>query len=257
MSTYQIKLPQFEGPFDLLLYFIQRDEINIYDIPIAKLADDFLDYLHQLEEMNIDIAGDFLVMAATLMQIKAKMLLPRKELNEQGEEIDPRAELAEKIIAYQSFKDIVHTMGDLETDRQQKFERGNLVEELNQIASKFETEAELESISLYKLMQVFGKVMAKYEKRQEKVTVKMVKIAFTIEEEKQWLSTIVADLKVKGERMAFEDIFESCWENRLQCIVRFLAILEMSQAQQINIQVGVSMNSFWIGAMEDTVVSEQ
>ena len=148
MSTYQIKLPQFEGPFDLLLYFIQRDEINIYDIPIAKLADDFLDYLHQLEQMNIDIAGDFLVMAATLMQVKAKMLLPRKELNEQGEEIDPRAELAEKIIAYQSFKEIVHTMGDLETERQQKFERGNLVEELNQIAGKFETEAELESISL-------------------------------------------------------------------------------------------------------------
>ncbi|HNI43569.1 MAG TPA: segregation/condensation protein A [Chitinophagales bacterium] len=251
MSTYQIKLPQFEGPFDLLLYFIQRDEINIYDIPIAKLADDFLDYLHQLEQMNIDIAGDFLVMAATLMQVKAKMLLPRKELNEQGEEIDPRAELAEKIIAYQSFKEIVHTMGDLETERQQKFERGNLVEELNQIAGKFETEAELESISLYKLMQVFGKVMAKYEKRQEKVTVKMVKIAFTIEDEKQWLGTIVADLKARGERMAFEDIFESCWESRLQCIVRFLAILEMSQAQLISIQVGVSMNNFWIGAMEE------
>ena len=124
--TYQIHLPQFEGPFDLLLFFIQRDEISLYDIPIAKLADDFLHYLHQLEQMNIDVAGEFMLMAATLMQIKAKMLLPRRELDEQGEEIDPRQELVDKLLEYKAFKEVLATMSSLEDERQLKFKRGNL-----------------------------------------------------------------------------------------------------------------------------------
>src|SRR4026209_2966540 len=96
--SYQIKLPQFEGPFDLLLFFIERDELDINDIHIRKITDDFLEYLRQAEAMNIDLASEFILVAATLMRIKAKLLLPRKDLDEQGNEIDPREELVQKLV---------------------------------------------------------------------------------------------------------------------------------------------------------------
>jgi segregation and condensation protein A len=91
--SFEIKLPLFEGPFDLMLFFIERDELDIYDIPISKITVDFLDYIHHLEKMEIEVASEFILFAATLMKIKSKMLLPRPEFNEDGEEIDPREDL--------------------------------------------------------------------------------------------------------------------------------------------------------------------
>src|SRR6202162_4012934 len=95
-ATYEIKLPHFEGPFDLLLFFIERDELDIYDIPIAKITGEFLDYLRKMSVMNIELASEFIVVAATLMRVKAKMLLPRKDVDETGNEIDPRQELIQQ-----------------------------------------------------------------------------------------------------------------------------------------------------------------
>jgi segregation and condensation protein A len=86
-NSYQIRLPQFEGPFDLLLFFIERDELDIYNIPITRITNDFLDYIHQQEELNVELSSEFILFISTLMRIKAKMLLPRKELDEQGNEI--------------------------------------------------------------------------------------------------------------------------------------------------------------------------
>src|ERR1700761_6427018 len=103
-ASYQIKLPQFEGPFDLLLFFIERDELDIYNIPINKLTQDFLEYIHHIESLNIELAREFILFVSTLMRIKAKMLLPRKELDEQGNEIDPRMELIDKILEYKRYK---------------------------------------------------------------------------------------------------------------------------------------------------------
>lgn len=97
-STYQIKLEQFQGPFDLLLFFIERDELDIYNIPITRITNDFLDYIHQTEKLNIELSSEFILFVSTLMRIKAKMLLPRKELDAQGNEIDPRQELINKIL---------------------------------------------------------------------------------------------------------------------------------------------------------------
>jgi segregation and condensation protein A len=99
-ETYQIKLPQFEGPFDLLLFFIERDELDIYNIPISKITNDFLNYIHESESLNIELSSEFILFISTLMRIKAKMLIPRKELDEQGNEIDPRQELVDKILEY-------------------------------------------------------------------------------------------------------------------------------------------------------------
>ena len=102
--SYKIKLPEFEGPFDLLLFFIERDEVDIYDIPISSITNDFLAYLKQLEELNIDTASEFILVASTLMRIKSKMLLPRREIDDQGNEIDPRQELVERLLEYRRYK---------------------------------------------------------------------------------------------------------------------------------------------------------
>ncbi len=242
--TYQIHLPQFEGPFDLLLFFIQRDEISLYDIPIAKLADDFLHYLHQLEQMNIDVAGEFMLMAATLMQIKAKMLLPRRELDEQGEEIDPRQELVDKLLEYKAFKEVLATMSSLEDERQLKFKRGNLEQEITQIAAQYETEAELETISLFKLMQVFNKIMERYEKREVKVSVQMVRIPYTIGNQKEYLHNLFREDNSKT--IDFVKLFDDCLESRVKAIVRFLAMLEMIQESILTLVGGDELNNFWI-----------
>src|SRR6476660_6292013 len=116
-TSYQIKLPQFEGPFDLLLFFIERDELDIYNIPITKITNDFLDYIHQQESVNIELSSDFILFISTLMRIKAKLLLPRKELDEQGNEIDPRQELINKILEYRRFKEASARLADLEATR--------------------------------------------------------------------------------------------------------------------------------------------
>jgi len=242
--TYQIHLPQFEGPFDLLLFFIQRDEISLYDIPIAKLADDFLHYLHQLEQMNIDVAGEFMLMAATLMQIQAKMLLPRRELDEQGEEIDPRQELVDKLLEYKAFKEVLATMSSLEDERQMKFKRGNLEQEITQIAAQYETEAELETISLFKLMQVFNKIMERYEKREVKVSVQMVRIPYTIGNQKEYLHNLFREDNSKT--IDFVKLFDDCLESRVKAIVRFLAMLEMIQESILTLIGGDELNNFWI-----------
>src|SRR5690242_18482172 len=116
-TSYQIKLPQFEGPFDLLLFFIERDELDIYNIPITRITNDFLDYIHTLESLNIELASEFILFISTLMRIKAKMLLPRREVDAQGNEIDPRQELVDKILEYKRFKEAAEEMAIMEAER--------------------------------------------------------------------------------------------------------------------------------------------
>ena len=157
--TYEIKLPQFEGPFDLLLFFIERDELDIYDIPISKITDDFLSYLHHMQKLNIEVASEFILVAATLMRIKAKMLLPRKELDEHGEEIDPRQELVDRLLEYKKYKSLVSDLKQMEEERHKKMQRGNVEEEMKSIAEQYATETQMDTLSLYKLMKAFERVM--------------------------------------------------------------------------------------------------
>src|SRR5690349_16469182 len=135
-TSYQIKLPQFEGPFDLLLFFIERDELDIYNIPITKITNDFLDYIHQQESVNIELSSDFILFISTLMRIKAKMLLPRKELDAQGNEIDPRQELVDKILEYRRFKEAAAKLAEMEAIRMLMVKRGNLQKEISAIGEE-------------------------------------------------------------------------------------------------------------------------
>ncbi|MBS1655609.1 MAG: segregation/condensation protein A, partial [Bacteroidetes bacterium] len=164
-ASYQIKLPQFEGPFDLLLFFIERDELDIYNIPITRIIKDFLDYIHQSEELNIELSSEFILFISTLMRIKAKMLLPRKELDEQGNEIDPRQELVNKILEYKRFKEASAQMAEMEALRMLMVKRGNIQKELSLIGEETGEGTEIQNITLFKLMKSFEKVMQKYSDR--------------------------------------------------------------------------------------------
>jgi segregation and condensation protein A len=128
--SFEIKLPLFEGPFDLLLFFIERDELDIHDIPISKITNDFLEYLHHLEAMNIEVASEFILVAATLMKIKSKMLLPRPQLDEEGNEIDPREELVRHLLEYKKYKSVLVQLQEMEEAEFNKEKRGNLVKEI-------------------------------------------------------------------------------------------------------------------------------
>ena len=133
---YKIKIPLFEGPFDLLLFFIERDEIDIMDIPISEITRDFLEYISDLEKMNIEGASEFIVVAATLMRIKSKMLLPRLSLDEDGNEIDPRDELVEHLLEYKKYKSVIEDFSNLEEYRMAKSSRGYLFSEINIISER-------------------------------------------------------------------------------------------------------------------------
>ena len=154
---YKIQLNNFEGPIDLLLYFIRRDELDIYDIPIAKITKEFIDAVEEWERVQLHVAGDFIVMASTLMRIKAKLLLPRPELGDDGEIIDPRKELVQQLVEYKRFKDAAEMLRNLSDERDQKFCR-----QLEPIILTDELDSEeniILDVTLYDLARFFKSVM--------------------------------------------------------------------------------------------------
>lgn len=241
MNSYQITIPQFEGPFDLLLFFIERDELDIHDIPISKITRDFLDYIRHLDELNIDVASEFILVASTLMRIKAKMLIPRKEIDEFGKEIDPRQELVQKLLEYKKFKQVLGDLSQLEDIRNERFLRPNIQEEIKGLAEKALVDIELESISIYKLFQSFQKVLKRFEDEANKPVPKIVNYAYDIETQQQYLTDM---LKHNG-RINFEKVFLTL-ENKMHAVVTFLALLELLNTQQVKIVQGEGVNNFWI-----------
>src|SRR4030095_14575264 len=161
-TSYQIKLPQFEGPFDLLLFFIERDELDIYNIPITGIIKDFLNYVHQTEQLNIELSSEFILFVSTLMRIKAKMLLPRKEVDALGNEIDPRQELVNKILEYKRYKEASLQMAEMEAMRMLMVKRGNIQKELSEVGEEAGEGTEIQAITLFKLMKSFERAMQKY-----------------------------------------------------------------------------------------------
>jgi segregation and condensation protein A len=245
MQSYTIKLKHFEGPFDLLLFFIERDEIDIDDIPIATITDDFLSYIKELESLNIDVASEFILVAATLMRIKAKMLIPRKELDELGNEIDPREELTQRLLEYKKYKDILDEMRTMEEGRSTKFNRGNISSEMRDIATKALVDVELESLTLYRLLSTFQRLMEDHQIRGAKTVHRIVKYNYTIEDQQK---SILSKVAKKG-KVDFQDLFEGL-ENRIHAIVTFLGLLELLNLQRLNVTQGEGVNNFWISSIE-------
>jgi segregation and condensation protein A len=243
--TFEIKLPLFEGPFDLLLFFIERDELDIHDIPIFKITGDFLAYLKQLEAVNMDLASEFILVAATLMRIKAKMLLPRHEVDEQGNEIDPRDELVRHLLEYKKYKSVIQDMATLEEERQNKEERGNIAKELHEIAEKSNVDMELQELDLYKLLKVFQKVMDRFVKASNKPVHTIIQYPYTISQQKEF---ILAKL-METQRLSFEEVILAD-QVRMAVIYNFLAILELLQAGLATLHIGEGYNNFYIERLE-------
>jgi segregation and condensation protein A len=240
-KTFTIQLEKFEGPFDLLLFFIERDELDIYDIPIAKITNDFLQYLQQAQSLNIDLASEFIVVAATLMRIKAKMLLPRKPVDEEGNEIDPREELVSRLMEYKRYKSVLDEMRAMEDNRALREERGNISRELKDIAVKALVDSELEDVTLFKLLRVFERLVRQYEDSKNRPVHKIYTYAYTIENQRVYLFSMVK----QGEKIEFVKIFGNL-ENRVQAIVTFLALLEILNQQEMTIIQGEGVNNFWL-----------
>ncbi len=239
--TYQIKLPQFEGPFDLLLFFIERDELDIYNIPITKIIKDFMDYIHAQEKLNIELSSEFILFISTLMRIKARLLLPRKEIDAQGNEIDPRQELIDKILEYKRFKEASVQMSEMEAVRMMMVKRGNLQKELNEIGEDAGEGTEIQTITMYKLMKAFEKVMQRVHDRQNKPVHTVVRYNYTMEGSREYMLDFVG----KEKTVSFEKVFEKC-DDRIHAIFLFLSLLELAQQRYMKLLVGEGKNNFII-----------
>ena len=239
MTSYQIKLPQFEGPFDLLLFFIERDELDIYNIPINRIIQDFLTIVHAEKSMNIELSSEFILFVSTLMRIKAKMLLPRKELDAEGNEIDPRQELIDKLLEYKRYKEASATLAEMEAIRHLMVRRGNLQKELASIGEEAGEGTEIQAITLFKLMKTFERVMQRIQQRQNKPVHTVVQYNYTMEGSRKHILTVVRQERT----LSFERLFEIC-RDRLQAIFLFLSMLELVQLNYMNILIGEGRNNF-------------
>jgi segregation and condensation protein A len=238
-TNYQIKLEHFEGPFDLLLFFIERDELDIYNIPITNIIQDFLTFIHQQEKLNIELSSEFILFVSTLMRIKAKLLLPRKELDEAGNEIDPRQELIDKILEYKRFKEAAVEMANLEATRMMMIKRGNLQKELAQVGEENAEGTEIQTITMFKLMKAFEKVMQRVHDRQNKPVHTVVKYNYTMEGSREHMLHFVEQEKT----VSFEKVFELC-NDRIHALFLFLSLLELSQQRFMTLLVGEGKNNF-------------
>ena len=214
---YKIQLNNFEGPIDLLLYFIRRDELDIYDIPIAKITKEFIDAVEEWERVQLHVAGDFIVMASTLMRIKAKLLLPRPEFGDDGEIIDPRKELVQQLVEYKRFKDVAEMLKNLSDERDQKFCR-----QLEPIILTDELDSEeniILDVTLYDLARFFKSVMdnmpvvSQFELHREPVR---------LEKQKEFIFRYI-----DGDgRLKFSTILDKL-KTRMEIVVTFLAVLDL------------------------------
>lgn len=243
---FEIKLPQFEGPFDLLLFFIERDELDIYAIPIARVTDDFLNYLHHMATLNMELASEFIFVAATLMRIKAKMLLPRYEVDEAGNEIDHKEDLIRKLIEYKKIKQVCEELRPYEDERFKQEKRGNIVYDLEQVEKVPLPGEELQELTLYRLMMVYDRLSKNYEAREQQVTHTIVQHPYTIEKQKEAIIQLLSINKM----LDFKSIAANS-DNKVHFVYNFLAVLEMLQQELVKIEIGLGFNNFWVSASEE------
>ncbi len=232
---YKIKLDQFEGPLDLLLFFIKRDELNIYDIPISRITKEFLEYVNLIKLMDLEVAGDFILMASTLMHIKVRMLLPR-EIDEQGEEIDPRADLIRALLEYKKYKEVAEDLTFFESHQRKLSYRGNYSEDAAQAPPEYDVL--LKNISIYDLAKAFKKAI---EGIKDVPVHEIKKINISIEE---MIIYILDRLKQMSE-LHFLSLVHGMKE-KIRVVLTFIAILELVKMQRIGIKESTTFNDFVI-----------
>lgn len=219
--TYKVKLEIFEGPLDLLLFLTKKEEINIHDIPIAKITDQYLQYLDFMKMLDLNIAGEFLVMAATLMHIKSRMLLPQEELEQMEEEGDPRQELIRKLLEYKRFKEVASNLQNMEKDQKETFARSvsEDIPEDTDIGEKY-FEA-----SIFDLISAFTRVLKEVPKE---TFYEVIKDEVTVSEKMHQ----IFHLLVKNAVLSFFNLFKDA-KNKIEIIAIFLALLELIRMKEL------------------------
>lgn len=237
METYNIKLSAFEGPMDLLMHLIDKHKIDIYDIPISDLTKQYLEYLDEMKSFNIDISSEFLIMAATLLQIKARMLLPRQQTFEEEEEEDPRLELVRRIIEYRRFKEVTQVLSNMISSEEQFCSRNP-----TPIPTEY---LPPENIPLDELIAAFKTVL----QVKEEISIPEVIVTrdeFNIEDK---MKEVLNFLKNINGEILFSDAFKTA--TRTELIITFLAILELIRNNKIKVMQKYNFSDIYIILKEE------
>lgn len=233
-ESISYKLETFEGPLDLLLHLIDKDKINIYDIPIASITQQYLEYMANMPQQDLNKTSEFMVMAATLLEIKAKMLLPKEVDPETGEEVDPRAELVERLIEHRKMKLLAAELADMEQDAQKHFYKDPTIpKEVQKYEAPVDLDNLLSGVNLAKLQEIFTQVMKRKDdridpERSKFGTIKREKISL-----EQKVKSLI-DYTKSHKTFSFRDILER-QNSKLEVVVTFLGILELTKAGLLSI----------------------
>lgn len=242
---YRVQLQNFEGPLDLLLFFIKRDELDIYNIPINYITEQFLEYMHFLDELDLQVASEFIYMASLLMSIKAKMMIPTEETTEDIEpEDDPRFELMQALLEYKRYKEVGTELIILDDKAQKQYKRGTFETDL--LEAEVDGEELLKPITLIELMTAYKQLLL--QKSKKAVTHKIEQFETSIEKQMYF----VADKLKQNGRMAFTQICSDL-HTRISIVVTFLAVLELIKEQKLYLFIGDSPIDFYIELSTDSV----
>lgn len=249
------KLESFEGPLDLLLHLIEKNKVNIYDIPIAMITDQYLEYVKYMEEESLDVVSEFLVMAATLLDIKARMLLP-KEVNEEGEEEDPRAELVARLLEYKTYKYMSLELKDMELDAEKIFYKSPTIpKEVEKYEQPVDLDKLLDGVTLAKLQQIFQSVM-----KRQKDKIDPVRSTFgTIKKEPVSLEQKIASVMGyarKHRKFSFRGMLTK-QKDRTEVVVTFLALLELMKVGKIHLTQENLFDDMMIETLEEEGAEEE
>jgi len=242
MADYRVNLEIFAGPMDLLLYLVRKEEVDIYDIPIAKITDQYIRYIEMLKSLDIDVAGDFLVMASTLMHIKSAMLLPKADVEQiQADDLaDPRTELIRQLLEYKKFKDAANLLGAAADETKKRFPRpATIIERLKPDA---EPQVDIEQVSVWDLLEAFGSIVEATGGMRfdvSHITDDTPIDLYQIE--------ILHRLQTQGS-MTFERIFESA-ASRIEMVGRFLALLELIREKLAAAEQQENSDSIYLRAL--------
>ncbi len=227
-----IKIPVFEGPFDLLLHLIKEDKIDIYDIPISQITSRYLEYIELMKELNLEIAGEFLVMAATLIHIKSRMLLPPDEEIPQEEKEDPRTELVQKLIEYQKYKEAAIELKTREEEWNRVFRKEPLTDDEQENGELY-----LFDVGLFDLIDAFKKILEKAPPE----TITITKETLTVKDRMSYIMEIMEG----KETVRFEELFEKVF-TKIQLVITFVAILELIRLGLLRAYQERQFSTIWV-----------
>jgi len=241
--NYRVNLDIFAGPLDLLLYLVRKEEVDIYDIPISVITDQYVKYIEVLNRLDIDVAGDFLVMAATLMEIKSAMLLPKvdSEQLEEGQKNDPRAELVRQLLEYKKFKDAANLLNAASGEQSERYTRPDTI--IGRLEPQQEPDLDLDQINIWNLLEAFDEIC---KATGQFAHLKSIKDDTPID---LYQIELLARLQSEGA-LTFRRIFEA-QPNRLVMVGQFLALLELIRGKLIWVEQDKNSPDLYLRALTD------